>query len=65
MDDLACRHCAYFRDVAKEQKANGLTHRVGICVFEVFQALTFADLEKANPVEVEPTDEACADFRPA
>lgn len=62
-DNLTCGDCAYYRDVYSPQKANGVTHYIGICIFQIFQADTFEELEKAEPVEVEPVEEACVDFR--
>lgn len=58
-----CCNCAYYRDVYSKQGANGYTHCIGICIFEVFQADTFEELAKADPVEVNPTDESCTDYK--
>lgn len=58
-----CGNCVYYRDVYSRQGANGYTHCIGICIFEVFQADTFAALAKADPVEVNPTDESCTDYK--
>ena len=58
-----CGNCAYYRDVCSKQGANGYTHCIGICIFEVFQADTFEELAKADPVEVSPTDESCTDYK--
>lgn len=58
-----CGDCDYYRDVCNKQKSNGLTHCVGVCIYEVFQADTFEQLAKADLVEVDPTDEPCCDFK--
>ena len=57
----SCGTCAYYREVTKKQKANGLTHCVGACVFDIFHASTLAELASAELVEVDPTDEPCSD----
>ena len=58
-----CGDCDYYRDVLKKQKSNGLTHSIGCCIFEVFQADTFEALAKADLIEVDPTEEPCTDYR--
>lgn len=57
-----CRDCTYYREVTQVQGANGLTHIHCACVFEVFQADTFEELDKADIVTVDPWEEACDDF---
>lgn len=58
-----CGDCDYYRDVCSKQKANGVTHCIGVCIYEVFQADTFEQLTKADLVEVDPTGEPCEDFK--
>lgn len=58
-----CGDCAYYRDVTQMQGANKLIHCIGVCIFEVFQADTFKDLDKAELVEVDPADEPCRDYK--
>lgn len=58
-----CGDCDYYRDVQNKQESNGLTHCIGVCIFEVFQANTFEELATANLVEVDPQDEPCTDYR--
>lgn len=58
-----CGDCDYYREVESDQRANGVTHCIGVCVFEVFQADTFEQLAKADLVEVDPNDEPCTDFK--
>lgn len=58
-----CGDCDFYRDVCSKQKSNGIKHCIGVCVFEVFQAKTMADLTAADLVEVDPTDEPCIEFK--
>lgn len=58
-----CGDCAYYREVSHTQGANGLTHCIGVCTFEVFQADTFKELASAELVEVDPADEPCSDYK--
>lgn len=58
-----CSACCYYRDVWLGRQPNGLQHCVSVCVFEIFQADTFAELAKAEPVAVEPDMEACRDYK--
>lgn len=58
-----CGDCVYYREVYSKQKSNGMTHYIGVCVFDVFQADTFERLERADLTEVDPTEEPCRDFK--
>lgn len=58
-----CGTCAYFRDVAYTQSASGLTHCIGACVREVFEAATFAALDKADVKTVSPEDGPCVNYK--
>lgn len=58
-----CGDCTYYREVTQVQGANGLRHCIGVCIFDVFQADTFKELDKADLVEVDPTDEPCRDYK--
>lgn len=58
-----CQDCDYYKEVHSKQESNGFVHCVCVCVFEVFQSDTFNELAMADLVEVEPTEEACSDFR--
>lgn len=58
-----CGTCAYYRDVARTQSANGLKHCVGVCVLEVFQADTFAELDRADVESTDPGEEPCENYR--
>ena len=62
-DSEKCGDCVYYRDVRNRQKANGITHLIGACIYEVFQADTFEELAKAELVEADPTEEPCQDFK--
>lgn len=57
-----CDDCLCFKEL--ERKQNGLTEYLGACTFEVYQARTLKELYKAELMHVDPTDEACSDFRP-
>ena len=58
-----CGDCAYYREVTQVQGANKFIHCIGVCIFDVFQADTFKELDKADLVEVDPTDEPCRDYK--
>lgn len=58
-----CGNCAYYRDAAHTQSASGMTHYIGVCIFDVFQANTFAELDKADVETVSPDDDPCEDYR--
>lgn len=49
-DNEKCGDCDYFCNERNKQKANGFTHLMGACVYEVFQADTFEELAKAELV---------------
>lgn len=57
-----CGDCLCCKDV--ERRQNGMTEYLGACVFEVYQACTLRELYRAELMHVDPTDEACSDFRP-
>lgn len=61
--ERGCSRCAYYREVSQVQQANGLTHVVGACVLEIFQADTLKELARAELVEVWPNSAPCHDYR--
>lgn len=58
-----CGDCVYYREVTIVRRANGHVHTSGVCIFEVFQADTFAQLESAELIDVDPDDEPCRDYK--
>lgn len=64
--DPTCSQCAYYRELAVMNRGKGpRADLVGICVYEIFQADTFQELETADPITADPLSECCADFRRA
>lgn len=55
-----CSDCAYYREVYCHQRSNGITHFIGVCIFEVANA---DNLAEADLVEVDPEDEPCGDYK--
>ena len=62
-DTPCCGSCTYYRDVAHAQKANGMTHYIGVCIFEIFNASSLAELGKADVLTTTPSNEPCEDYR--
>lgn len=58
-----CGGCIYYRDVTHVHVANGMTHCVGACVFEVYHAGSWDELSAAELPEAIPNDDACEDYR--
>ena len=58
-----CSDCDYYFEVESIQQSNKFVHLVGACAFEVYHAKTIQELGDVELVGVDPTDEACRDFR--
>ena len=62
-DGPSCGDCTYYREVFVKRAANGFVHCLGVCIFDVFEADTFAQLESAELIDVDPDDEPCRDYK--
>lgn len=58
-----CADCVYYREIWLRQAANGLTHSVGCCVIDVYNA-DERTLEDAELDTVDEGDAPCEDFAP-
>ena len=59
----SCVDCDYYREVCQRQQSNGFVHCIGACVYELVMGETLRDRLLANPVEVDPDEPICTDFR--
>ena len=58
-----CGDCCYYKELEHRLSRSVVLH-IGACVFEIFQADTFDELENSElDRSVSPHDEICKDFK--
>ena len=60
---MCCGNCDCYYEVDVEQQANGLTHRVGVCVYELLHPDSTEGQERPELVNVSPLESACEDYK--